>query len=253
MNKILLLLIAFSITALQAQKKSELIAQVANLQKELDSTKSLVAKAEREAASSKITAESMERQLKDLQGANATLLANLNNFAEVSKRNTNNAQRALEGLEEKEAQVNTLTDVFAKNDSLAIQVVGRAKGTLGDVAQLAIGERSIAITYPVDAFFTDYKSQQIKADGLSTIQRLAEFFANYPNYDIVVEGLSNTGEFNLTGAQANILSFELNKAGVDVTRLTSAGRDGGFKDGFLFRLEPQFDQFYSNAKDQFKN
>lgn len=253
MKKVLLLLLVLSLSGLHAQKKSELIAQVARLQKELDSTKSVVAKAEREASSSKTFADEKERQLKDLQAANSALLQNLNNFAEVSKRNTTNATKALENLDKKEAQINLITDVFAKNDSLAVQVVGRAKGTLGDTPQLGIGERSIGISYPVSSFFTDYKSQQLTTSGQTVIQQLAAFFANYPNYNIVVEGLSNTGEFNLTGAQANIIAFALNKAGVDIGRISSAGRDGGFKDGFLFRMEPQFDQFYSLVKDQFKN
>ncbi|NKI32438.1 hypothetical protein [Croceivirga thetidis] len=253
MKKILLLFsILFTLTV-SAQKKSELIAQVARLQKELDSTKSVVAKAEREASSSKTFAEEKERQLKDLQAANTALLQNLNNFAEVSKRNTTNATRALETLDKKEAQINTITDVFAKNDSLAVQVVGKAKGTLGDGPQLGIGERSIGISYPVTSFFTDYKAKQLTAEGQATAERLAAFFANYPNYNIVVEGLSNTGDFDLTGAQANIIAFAINKAGVEISRISSAGRDGGFKDGFLFRMEPQFDQFYSMVKDQFKN
>lgn len=253
MKRTLLFILTLFSLSLAAQKKSELIAQVARLQKELDSTKSMVAKAEREAASSKTIAESKERQLKDLQAANAALLQNLNNFAEVSKRNTTNATKALANLDKKEAQINVITDVFAKNDSLAVQVVGKAKGTLGDTPQLGIGERSIGITYPVEAFFTDYRASQLTADGQAAVQRLAAFLANYPNYNVVVEGLSNTGEFNLTGAQANILAHELNKAGVDIGRLSSAGRDGGFKDGFLFRMEPQFDNFYSMVKDQFKN
>lgn len=253
MKRFLPLFFLVLVTTVSAQKKSELIAQVAELKKELDSTKALVKVAERNEASSKTKAESLERQLKDLQGANATLLENLNNFAEVSKRNTNNAQKALENLDKREAQVSEITDTFTKNDSLAVQVVGKAKGVLGDVPQLTIGERSIAISYPVDSFFTDYTANQLNSSGQSTISQLAAFFAAYPNYDIVVEGLSNTGEFDLTGAQAAILGFELHKAGLEITRIKTAPRDGGFKDGFRFKLEPQFDSFYSEVKDKFKN
>lgn len=254
MKRILLLLVGFALSwsTLNAQKKSELIAQVAQLEKKLDSTENELARAKRSETASKTTAESLQDQLTGLQEANATLLENLNNFAEVSKRNTNNAQKALENLDKREEQIKKITDVFSRNDSLAVIVVGKAKGALGDTPQLGIGEKSIAITYPVTVFFDDYKKQLLNESGKTTIALLGSFFAQYPQYNVQVEGLSNTGEFDLTGAQANILVFELSKAGIEIKRLSSAGKDGGFKDGFLFRMQPKFDGFYSMVKDQLK-
>ena len=240
-------------SAVHSQKKSELIAQINELNAVLDSTKNLVSEARRKEAASLAKAESVENRLQDLQSANATLLQNLNSFAEVSKRNTTNAQKAMENLDKKEAQIKTITNVFSTNDSLAVQVVGKAKGVLGDTPQLGIGEKSIAIGYAVTTFFDDYQQSELNESGKTTLALLATFFDAFPQYDIKVEGLSNTGEFDLTGAQANILAFQLSQAGIDINRLSSAGKDGGFKDGFLFRLEPKFDEFYGMVKDQLKN
>lgn len=253
MNKLLPLFFLMVLTTVQAQKKSELIAQVRELNKELDSTKALVAEARRMQAASETKADAMEAQLKDLQTANTTLLQNLNSFAEVSRKNTTNAQKALENLGQRESQIKMISEVFTNNDSTAVQLVGKAKNVLGDVPQMGIGERFIAISYPLDSFFNDYKDAALNDKGKENVTMLAGFLANYPNYDIMVEGLTNTGEFDLLGAQANIVAIALKNEGVDINRLSSRAKDGGFKEGFTIRLQPKFDDFYSMVKDQLKN
>lgn len=245
---ILLLLSIFLVTA---QKKSELLIQIDTLSTQLDSLKNELAASKRTQKASEATAQSLQKQLKDLQEANTTLLRNLNNFAEVSKQNTNNAQKALENLDKREAQISALTNVFAKNDSLALIAVSKAKNALGDKPKITISEKFIVLDYAITDFFKDYKQTTIHDNGLHLISNLSTFFSFHLAYDIHVDCLSNTGEYDYAGAQANAVALELQKAGTKLTRLTSAGRDGGFTEGIRFKMTPKFDDFYATMKKRF--
>ena len=90
MKRILLILCFTFATSsfLFAQKKSELIKEIQDLKTELDSTKALVADARKNERIGLARAESFKAQVTELQDANATLLKNLNSFAEVSNKNS---------------------------------------------------------------------------------------------------------------------------------------------------------------------
>jgi len=82
---VLILCLALTTSSfLNAQKKSELIAEIHELKTELDSTKALVSDARKNERIGLTRAESFEAQVKELQDANATLLKNLNAFANIS-------------------------------------------------------------------------------------------------------------------------------------------------------------------------
>ena len=155
-----LLLFFLVITNGFSQRKSDLIAQISVLESTIDSLSNDLTVAKRNEAASLTTAESMQKQVRDLKAANKTLLENLNNFAQISKRNTNNATKALENLDKREKQLKNITDIFTKNDSLAVVVVSDAKKVLGDAVKLGVGERSIGLTYAVTDFFDDYQQKR---------------------------------------------------------------------------------------------
>ena len=97
---------------------------------------------------------------------------------------------------------------------------------------------------------TTINKKEVNEKGKTALEALYALVSKYQDYDITIEGLSNTGELNITGGQANILAYELTQLGIAPNRIASAGKDGGFKDGFLVRLTPKFDAFYSFVKDQ---
>ena len=106
MKRILLVLIifAFSTISIYAQKKSELLTKIEVLKFQVDSVKALVSDAEMNERLSTAKAKSLQSQVTELQDANASLLKNLNSFATVSTKNSDNVNRAMESLQAKESQ-----------------------------------------------------------------------------------------------------------------------------------------------------
>jgi len=101
---IITLLLFAGILNTQAQRKSDLLNEISTLKTQLDTTNTALANAKKKGNINLAKAQSYEKQVLDLQTANTTLLKNLNNFAQVSNKNSKNITIALESLEEKEAR-----------------------------------------------------------------------------------------------------------------------------------------------------
>lgn len=82
-------ILIFAFITVQAQRKSDLMAEIDQLRSELDSINSelLESKKTERIAVDKATA--FESQVTELQDANNTLMANMKSFAEVSNKNSN--------------------------------------------------------------------------------------------------------------------------------------------------------------------
>ena len=122
MNRILLsLCVVLSVScSLYGQRKSELIAEIDNLRMQLDSLKSEVVEARKNEKVSLVRAESFEAQVTELQDANATLMKNLNTFAKISSKNSDNVNKAMASLRDKENQLKAIKNAIASNDSTAM-------------------------------------------------------------------------------------------------------------------------------------
>jgi len=97
------LIVVMSISV-NAQKKSELLAEINTLKTQLDSVNNKVAEAERN------------------EKANKTLMKNLNSFSQLSSQNSTNMNKAMESLNAKERQLKSISDAIASNDSTALVV-----------------------------------------------------------------------------------------------------------------------------------
>ncbi len=250
---LLLMLLSFAIS-LQAQKKSELIAEINELKSKLDSTENLVRESTRREKVSLAKAESFESQVSELQAANATLLQNLNSFAEVSSKNSSAVNQALASLEEKEDQLKGITNTISSNDSTAIVLLTNAKQTLGEDTKVKVANSSLIISAALTSIFKEDTGTEVSETAIPWLEKVAEILKTNPEVAMSVEGLSMTGDLDLAARQATaVASFLQKNFGIDPNRMASRGRDGNFKEGIDFKLHPKFDSFYLMVKDDMKN
>ncbi len=244
----------FSSISLSAQNKSVLIAEVHTLKMQLDSLKSELFNARKTEKVSLAKAESYETQVTELQDANTTLLKNLNSFAEVSNKNSDNINKAMSSLDKKEKQLKEVNAAVARNDSTAIVVLTNAKQTLGENAKIGVSGNSVVISTDLGTLFGGGSSAKIAATGGAWLQKIATILAANPDMAITVEGLTMTGNLDLAGQQAAVISGMLQKQfSIAPERITALGKDGNFKEGITIKIHPKFNQFYAMVKENMKN
>ena len=149
-----------------------------------------------------------------------------------------------------EARIGELTAAFTTNDSIMIAASTAAKQQLKGSPEVSISSTNMGIKYAVDTFFKDSESAVLLESSEEVFQSLADFIKTYPQYTVNVYGLSNTGEFEMTLTQAAVIGNKLTSLEVPVDNLKAASKDGGFKDGFLISLEPDFKSFYIDTKNK---
>ena len=256
MKKFLLssILIVMATTAVFAQKKSELLAEIEILKTKLDSTENHVIQARKTEKIAVAKATSFESQVKDLQEANATLLKNLNSFAEVSSKNSSAINQALASLEQKENQLKFITNGIASNDSTAIVVLTDAKQSLGEEAKIAVSGGAVIITAGLDGLFGNSSSTALSETATAWLEKLATLLKAHPKLTVTIEGLTMTGEINTAATQANTISSLFQQEfGIGAQRIVTLGRDGNFKEGISFKLHPNYTEFYLMVKENMKN
>ncbi len=256
MQKIIPLLLLFLCCALSTygQKKSELLAQIDGLKVELDSVKAMVAGAQSNERISTIKSESLAAQVVELQDANATLLKNLNSFATVSSKNSENVSRAMESLQAKELQLKAINDALARNDSTAIVLLTNAKQSLGENAKVGVANGALIISESLETLFGGSSSATPAPTSEPWLEKIANILKANPTMNLTIEGLSMTGELDLAARQAGTIATVLQqKFSIDPARITALGKDGNLKEGIAFKIHPKFDEFYMMVKENMKN
>lgn len=239
---------------LQAQKKSELIAQNQELKFQLDSVRRIVTTAQRNEKIGLSKADQMQKQVTELQDANATLMKNLNSFATLSSQNSENINKTLATLQRKEAQLKGITNAVASNDSTAVIALTRAKQTLGENAKVSVNEGTVTFTETLDFFFADGLGTQVKESSKEWLENIANVIKTNPKSIVSVASLNITGELDMAIMQAaNIAALLVKEYGVNGDRIQVVGKDGGLRESVQIKIQPDYKAFYDMAKGEVKN
>ncbi len=246
------LLLGSSITALQAQKKSELISEIATLKMQLDSVSSEVTDARKKEKVAQTESVSYKSQVTELQDANRTLMKSLTSFTEVSTKNSSNFNMAMESLNDKEQQLKAINDAIASNDSIALVVLTNAKQTLGENAKIGVSNGMVIISSGLSALFGSDTGSTISVEAEPWVQKIGQILTANPNMAITIEGLSMTGDLDIPAQQAKAISNALQRLEIPADRITASGKDGNLKEGIVLKIHPKFDEFYMMVKEQLK-
>ncbi|MCK0159687.1 hypothetical protein [Allomuricauda sp. F6463D] len=251
MKKILpLILMLIVATSAFSQKKSELFAEIDVLKTRVSEVEQELAKAKREISSSSAEAEALKSENVTLRDANATLLGNLSNFSELSKKNSDNVDRAMDALARKERQLSGINDMISANDSTAIVSLTRIKQTLGENAKVGVEGGIVVISNSLNALFGSDTSAELTEEGKTWLTGVANVIKTNPDFKAEVEGLNITGEFGSTYNQVAAIATELIASlEVPAESIAVSAKDGNFKEGINIKLQPDYKGFYAKAKE----
>ncbi len=249
-----LFIILLGISPIQAQKKSDLLLEIESLKMAKDSIQNQLAISRKKEIVSKTEADSYKVQADELLETNKSLMQNINNFTSASIEKSENIGKTLESLRDKEIQLKKITDRFSSHDSLALLVLTDFKKALGESANISVsnGAVIISLNQAIREGLVSKDAAQ-KANSESMVSQIATVLKNYRDTNIVVETLTNTGEFDVALNQATMLvNLFLKKHSINANRIHPTAKDGAFSEGMSIKVFPKFDAFYFELREQFK-
>ncbi len=253
-SNVLALVLTLGLTSVMVgQRRSELQTQIDTLKARLSKTESQLAQAQKQEKASKAMAESYEVQVNELKDANATLLQNLGNFAEVSNKNTSALNQALASLSAREGELKSIVETLSRNDSLIIALLTDAKQTLGPEARLKVSGGSLVISGSLDDLFGSDTGTSLAPGAATWVEGVGNLMRAHPSMGVSVEGLSMVGNLSLAAQQATAVMNALRgQPGLENAAMSALGRDGNFSEGVDVVLHPDYKAFYQAVKGQMK-
>jgi hypothetical protein len=238
----------------QAQRRADLIQQIDTLQAKVRSLQTSLSESQAREKASLAEAASYETQVNELKDANATLLQNLGNFADVSNKSSQALNQALASLNSRERQLKGIQETMGKHDSTIITLLTDAKRLLGESARLKVASGSLVISAGLTELFGSDTAKQLTEGGGAWVARVAELARLHPEMGLTVEGLSMVGDLDLAAEQATAVMNALNTSlALPATPVFSRGRDGNFSEGVDILVHPNYRQFYQTVRQELKN
>ncbi|TRZ44457.1 hypothetical protein [Robertkochia solimangrovi] len=248
----LLILLVLSTNAF-GQRKSDLIAQIDGLNKELDSTQTELYVSQRRLATAETKAENLDLQMKQLRETNEGLLKNLNNFISASTERTNNIGKTLETLQRKEAQLKEIRQNFSAHDSVSFAVLTDLKRTLGENSQITVENGAVTVVLTNEFLFGASVNKAVVQESAKTmIGKISEAAQKHQGLSISVEGLGPDDiamNSQRAGAVAQVLKTDYE---FDPAKLMAVAKASGPSTVFV-RLHPDFNNFYLWLREHMKN
>ncbi|MEJ2163333.1 MAG: hypothetical protein P8X60_08470 [Robiginitalea sp.] len=254
LNIFVLVILLLAGSSSNAQRKSDLINQIDSLQSQVRGLQKSLSETQAREKASLARAASYETQVTELKEANATLLQNLGNFADVSNKNSASLNQALASLNSRELQLKGIVETMSRNDSIIINLLSDAKGTLGADARLKVAAGSLVISAGLTELFGSDTGTGLTEEGKAWLGRVANLLKTHPDFGIGLDGLSMTGDIDLATAQAtSVMNSLRNDYDISEIRMQARGRDGNFSEGVDILLHPDYRKFYQYVKDELKN
>jgi hypothetical protein len=255
MKKSLLLFVWIAITcSLNAQSKRELLAELDELKTELAKKDSIISSAQQQERISTARASVFEQQVGELQDANATLLKNLKIFTEASSRKSESIGATLESLREKEARLKVIDDQFSRGDSIALLMVTDFKNSLGESAQIKVGQGMLAL--PLSHAFLvgeDENADTLSIEARDYLKKVAQIVKQYPDWQLglITQDNGMIDEENREAQIAAVLGIITEETGIPEWELSRRELDG-LINALEIRLHPNYADFYRTIRRSMK-
>ncbi|MFM1878996.1 MAG: hypothetical protein RLZZ241_1862 [Bacteroidota bacterium] len=238
-------------TPVHGQRRSDLMAEIDSLLIRLSTTEDSLNQSIKQQKASKTMADAYAAQVTELKDANATLLRNLGNFAEVSNKNTAALNQALSSLASKEDELRKIISELTRHDSLIIALLSDAKQTLGPDARVKVAGGSVVISQSLEVLFGKDTGSSVVSASENWITAVTGLLNNHPEMQVTVEGLSMIGDLSLAAVQATAVLNSLKKNEALKNRsILVTGRDGNFSEGIDIVLHPDYRKFYYTVKGE---
>ncbi len=258
-----------STSSIYSQKKKDLLDEIDQLRKELKATKAELNDSRKKEKATLTQVETMEMQVKDLKETNASLLSNMGNFTELSKKKAQNLESSLKSLQEKDRQLKAINDAISESDATKLETLKVLKNALGDQANtIALKNGSVLITLANTLLFGESdKSYAIDEKAKGVLGKIANALNSKPDLKIIVEGNSNAlnikdksiaDNWDLSAKQAAAVVRTLqNDFKIDPKRMEVLGKSEygsqSIETATRIIIDAKFDQFYGLVKENMKN
>ncbi|MDX1315490.1 MAG: hypothetical protein R3356_08315, partial [Eudoraea sp.] len=184
-----------------------------------------------------------------------TLLQNLKIFTEASSRKSESIGNALESLREKEAQLKVINDQFSKGDSIALLMVTDFKNTLGEGAQIKVGQGMLAL--PINHALLvgeDENADTLSLEARDYLKKVGQVLKQYPGWDLglITQDNGMIDEENREAQIAAVLGIITEETGIPAWQVSRRKLDG-LINALEIRLHPNYAEFYRTIRKSMKN
>ncbi len=256
-----------------AQKRKDLLDNVAKLETELAIAKEQLVESERKVRVGETKVESMKLEVENIKKTNESLLANMGGFTQLSEQKSKNLEKSLETIKQKDKQLDVISESLSRIDSTKLATYEIFKAGLKesiDNAQVSLGFQNgvITIAMPNEFLFGLVgTSIVIEEKAKLTIGKIGAILNEQKDLNIQV--ISNTNEltfvnsikdnWDLSSLQASAISRSLQTdSKVESARIEVVAKEGEYKLDNVkavtkIIVTPGYKDFYKMVKDIMKN
>ncbi len=215
--------------------------------------------------------ERLGTQIHTLNNQNAALLNNVGGLVTLSKKESENLERSLESIKEKDLKIQRMQDALTKKDSVTLALVTSLKGVLGNMSDEDIQinvEKGVVYVSISDKMLFDSGKWHVTDRAKEVLGKVATVVKNRPEIEFMVEGHTDDQAMKTAVIEDNwdlsvkratsVVRILQNEFGVPPERMTAAGRsyyiplatnetaEGRSKNRRTrIVILPKLDQFYS--------
>lgn len=215
--------------------------------------------------------ERLGTQINTLNNQNAALLNNVGGLVTLSKKESENLERSLESIKEKDLKIQRMQDALTKKDSVTLALVTSLKGVLGNMSDEDIQinvEKGVVYVSISDKMLFESGKWKVTSRAKEVLGKVATVVKNRPQIEFMVEGHTDDQAIKTALMEDNwdlsvkratsVVRILQNEFGVPPERMTAAGRsyyiplatnetaEGRSKNRRTrIVILPKLDQFYS--------
>lgn len=280
MKKLLILAVCSSLaftSCVSKKKYAELEAQQKETQDLLNTATVKLNDCLAERAASTARAKELEERLADLKKTNADLIQSSKELTMLTSKGATNLEKSLESLKEKDMKITRLQDALNKKDSVTLALVTSLKKEVGiNDPDIEVNvEKGVVYISLSDKVIFKSGSYQISNRASEILGKVAKVINGKPEFEAMVEGHTDNvpysnglllDNWDLSVKRATAIVRELQKLGVNPSRLIAAGRadyvplvpndtaeNRATNRRTRILVLPKIDQFYDMIEKEMKN
>ena len=256
MKRLLLFCIAFlfGLSAVFAQSKKELRAEVQELKSEIAEKDRELAEARQNEKISQANAAEFEAQAKELQDANATLLTNIKTLTQATAQRSDNISRTLETIKRKEEQLNIVNEQISVYDSIAFIVLSNFKKTLGEDALVGVQKDALTVELSEVLLFGSGSGSTLQAGGSDFLNKIAAVVKQHNVIHVtLLSALDESSNSELVKNRSKAIIDGLQSdLSPDLIKVSLKYKSSSIP-SYQIRIHPDWNSFYLKVRDAVKN
>jgi len=228
-------------------------------------------------AASMARVETMKDQLADLRKANQDLIDTKGDLTILTKKGSENLEKSLESLKERDLKITRLQDALNKKDSVTLAVVTSLKKAVGiNDPDIEVNvEKGVVFISIADKLLFQSGSYTVTSRAKEVLAKVAKVINSKPDFEAMVEAHTDNVPYNkpplldnwdLSVKRATSVVRVLENLEVNPQQLVAAGRSYHVplveNDTAANRAKnrrtrivvmPKIDQFYAMVEEEMKN